>query len=105
MAVAAGLHHVWIGSLPSAQDNQLGDDTVAFEQRPNTGSLFRNEDKKTDRHPDFSGTVDIDGVAYSLSGWGKTSKNGKRFLSLSIRPKNEAAVEKTKPGFDDACPF
>jgi uncharacterized protein (DUF736 family) len=77
---------------------------VAFEVKPNTGSLFKNEDKQTDRHPDFNGSIDVNGEPFWLNGWSKTSKNGKRYLSLSIKPK-AAPPEAKKPEFDDSIEF
>lgn len=50
----------------------------------NKGILFVNDRKKTERHPDFTGTININGVEHFLSGWKKMSKTGKPLLSLSI---------------------
>lgn len=53
----------------------------------NRGSLFKNT-KKTEADPDYSGSVNIDGAEYRLTGWIKVSKTkGTKFLSLSVRPK------------------
>ena len=57
------------------------------------GVLYRNENKTSDNHPDYSGSVNVAGTDYWLSGWLKESKkDGKKFFSLSVRPKND-----TKP--------
>lgn len=63
---------------------------MAYE---NTGLLARNERKEKDTHPDFSGQINIDGVEYWLSGWTKEGREGtklagKRYFSLSVKPKN-----------------
>ncbi len=57
--------------------------------RPNHGALFRNKFKYNESDCDYSGTLNIDGSKYSLSGWLTTSKNGVKFIRLSIRPKRE----------------
>ena len=35
---------------------------MAFEQKPNTGSLFKNDRKESDTHPDYKGSALIDGL-------------------------------------------
>lgn len=35
----------------------------------NRGMLFRVRDKKSDRHPDLNGKINIAGIDYWLSGW------------------------------------
>ena len=55
----------------------------------NRGSLFKNDKKLEDKHPDMNGTINIDGTEYWISGWKKVSKAGSGFISLSVRPKQE----------------
>ena len=55
----------------------------------NRGVLFNNDRKETEKHPDFSGSINISGVEYFLSAWKKRSKNGTTFLSLSIGNKKD----------------
>ncbi len=70
----------------------------------NRGALFREEKKKTETDPDYSGTVNVNGADYWLKAWIKTAtKSGKKFLSLSVRPKTESNAN-GKP-FDDAVDF
>lgn len=76
----------------------------------NRGVLFNNRDKKTeDKHPDYSGSINFNGVDCWLSGWIKESKDGKKFFSLSVKPKEQQARSVEQPtrkvpakgGFDD----
>ena len=55
----------------------------------NRGSLFRNDKKTDEKHPDMSGSINIDGTEYWISGWKKQSKAGTGFISLSVRPKEQ----------------
>lgn len=68
----------------------------------NTGVLFKSKEQKTDKHPGYSGTVNVDGKEYWLAGWVKESKQGERFFSLALKPK-EKKVERptTRTAFDD----
>lgn len=59
----------------------------------NSGILARNERKESDKHPDFTGQINVDGVEYWLSGWIREGKEGgklegKRYFSLSVKPKD-----------------
>lgn len=50
----------------------------------NTGAIFKNE-KKADNHPDYRGTINVDGVDKEIALWVKTSKDGtKQFFSAKI---------------------
>ena len=60
----------------------------------NRGVLFKNDDKQSDKHPDYKGSINIDGVEYWLSSWIKTSKQGNKFMSLSVQPKQAAKPAK-----------
>lgn len=53
----------------------------------NTGTLFRNENRQSDTHPEYSGSLNVEGKEYWLNGWVKESKNGKKFFSLRVKPK------------------
>jgi uncharacterized protein (DUF736 family) len=72
----------------------------------NRGAIFKNDDKQQDNHPDYKGSLNVNGVDLWISAWLKTSeKTGKKFLSLSVKPKDAAPVKQpSKPkssGFDD----
>jgi hypothetical protein len=71
----------------------------------NRGVLFREEKKSEPADRDYSGSINIAGVEYWLSGWIKTSKKGSKFLSLSVRPKAEAKPVEAKPELNDEIPL
>ena len=71
----------------------------------NRGVLFREERKDKEGDRDYSGSLDVDGRQFWLSGWLKTSKkDGKKFLSISIKPKDVQAA-RAKPDFNDSVEF
>ena len=63
----------------------------------NRGSLFKNDKKLEEKHPDMNGSINIDGTEYWISGWKKVSKAGSGFISLSVRPKQDQASRPSKP--------
>ncbi len=54
----------------------------------NSGVLFKNENKTTEKHPDYKGQVNVGGQEFWLSAWIKTGAKGK-FMSLSVTPKEQ----------------
>ncbi len=54
----------------------------------NSGALFKNDRKQSERHPDYRGSVNVGGREYWLSAWIKEGRNGK-FMSLSVQPKDQ----------------
>jgi hypothetical protein len=66
----------------------------------NRGMLGRNTNKQSDKHPDYSGTININGKDYWLSGWLKEGKNGK-FFSLAVKEKETKKPAKTDFQDDD----
>ena len=58
----------------------------------NRGSVWVNDKKLSDKHPDLNGSLDVDGVEYWVSAWKrKEGANPKApVLSFSIKRKDEA---------------
>lgn len=54
------------------------------------GSLFDNNDKRSDKSPDFTGSAKINGRVVRISGWNTPGKNG-RGPYISLRINNEEA--------------
>ena len=74
----------------------------------NRGALYRDDKKTEPEDRDYSGTINVDGTDYWLSAWIKTSKAGRKFMSLAVKPKNETKQSETKqskPDFDTPYPF
>ncbi len=78
---------------------------MAYEQRDNTGTLFKNNRKTEPNHSDYNGTMKIDGIEYWLNAWVKDGARGK-FFSLSIKPKQAPKPSGTlAEQMDDSIPF
>lgn len=65
----------------------------------NSGALFDNDKKIKDTHPDYRGSINVEGVDYWISAWVKTAGTGNRagqnFLSLSLTAKDENGANRT----------
>lgn len=81
---------------------------MAYEQKPNTGSLFRNDKKESDSHPSHKGNAIIAGVDYWMDAWVNETNDGRKYFSLKFKPKEskpkQAAAPSTTNDGDD-IPF
>lgn len=50
----------------------------------NSGVLFHESAPESEKHPDYTGNINVDGKEYRLAGWKRTGKSGVPFLSLKI---------------------
>lgn len=60
---------------------------MAYEIKELTGSLFKNEHKEKDTHPNLQGSALIGGVEYWVSGWTKARDKGDKWISLAFNVK------------------
>ena len=91
---------------------------MAYEMRPGQGSLFRNEKKTTDKHPNLKGKVMLpNGEVRWVSAWTKETSAGDKWISFSVgelvqgsQPVSDHNQAKSngyqpQPGTDDDIPF
>ncbi len=77
----------------------------------NRGVLFKNSRKTTDKHPDYTGSINVGGKEFYLDAWIKESKKGEKFMSLSCKSKDAVLVSRPRgqrePGEDNdgSAPF
>jgi hypothetical protein len=93
---------------------------MAFIPRPNTGTLWPNDRKSSDNHPDVRGDLSLDRgllqgllrktdddlIKISVSGWNKTIA-GKDCISIAASEPYVKKEEPTykKPADDEDVPF
>ena len=83
---------------------------MPYEMKELSGSLFKNQKKEKDTHPNATGSCLIDGVEYWISAWVKEDKNGNKWQSLAFKRKEEKPAEKPRKGgsfseMDSDIPF
>ena len=87
---------------------------MAEYDNTNRGVLFRNEKmQEGSNQPDYTGSLNAGGIEHFFDAWLKTSKEGKKFFSVSIKPKEQrqaapvvhAPTTRNGAAFDDEIPF
>jgi hypothetical protein len=67
---------------------------MPYEQRDNSGSLFKNDKRETDQQPTLKGSAMVGGIEYWVSAWVKVSKTGEKWQSLAFTEKEKAVTAK-----------
>lgn len=79
--------------------------------KDNSGVLFPNRKKTSDKHPNLKGTALIEGVEYWVSGWVNKDSNQQKYISLKFQLKGEGKskvqqkLDKANKELDDNIPF
>lgn len=56
----------------------------------NTGAVWKNTRRKTEKHPHFTGSITVDGVDYWCSMWWNKERTEKQpVFSMSVTPKEK----------------
>lgn len=74
----------------------------------NSGALFKNDKEGNENRPDYKGSLNVNGQELWISSWIKTSKAGKKYMSLSVQPKEEAhqqGVQQAQQAVNQTAPF
>ena len=88
---------------------------MAFEHKDNSGSLFKNQYKKEDKHPDNQGSCKIvcpecgHSQEWKISAWINELKDGAgRYFSMAFSiyaPKGQSSPVVNNQDIDDDIPF
>lgn len=84
---------------------------MAYEQRDNSGSMFKNDRRTNDKQADMTGSVMIEGKEYWINAWRKIDKNNNPWYSFSFKEKQARAPSQgesqgySKSVSDDEIPF
>ena len=82
---------------------------MAYQMKDGTGTLFKVQDKKNERGPDYTGDCMIGGEVFRMAAWIRESESGRKYMSFKFEPKEEQAAKpapkKSRPDEDDDVPF
>lgn len=91
---------------------------MAYEQKDFTGSLFKNDRREKDSHPNAKGSALIGGVEYWVDAWTNEDRNGNKYQALKFKRKEQGGgqtanrAQEPHPGahggdsdLDDDVPF
>ena len=71
------------------------------ERKDMSGALFKNHPKKSETHPDYTGSAIIEGVDYFMDAWINEIKNGdkagQKYVSVKFKPKGQAQGNAPRP--------
>lgn len=76
------------------------------ERNEGSGFLFKEKDKKSPNHPDYTGKLVVDGDEVRIAGWIKESAAGNKYMSLQLdthERRTRQEVSTVDP--DDDIPF
>lgn len=87
-----------------------------FIHNPGNGSLWKNDYKTEEKHPDMRGKMTSEeGVEKQVAAWWKESGNGDKYLSIKVEDvfvkkektegPNDPGDEQKKDSEDDDLPF
>lgn len=80
-----------------------------MSNEPNRGTIAKNTRKTDEKHADITGSINVEGKEFWISGWLRTSgADGGKFYSLSVKPKEAKggySRDKANRQIDDDQPF
>jgi len=79
-------------------------------QKNNSGAIFKNTKKDKETHPDYRGSINVEGKDYDIALWLKESQSGMKYFSVGLSEpwkKDAASAEKVEKADseDEDLPF
>ena len=80
---------------------------MAYQHPENKGSVFKNDRKHQDKHPDYKGKVNVEGKLYDIALW-KTDRFDGMSIAISepynAQPSNEIKKTETNSPIEEHDP-
>lgn len=55
-----------------------------MQNKEGTGAIFKNTSKKSEKSPDYNGSITVDGKVIKFSCWIKKSMSGTTYMSVAV---------------------
>lgn len=67
----------------------------------NRGSIWKNDRKETENHPDFTGTLNVDGQEFWVSAWKRKEGAAAKApaLTFTVKPKEDRRQDRQRDDF------
>lgn len=72
-----------------------------YEMKDNTFTLFKNTKKDSEKHPDYTGEIMVNGKKERLSAWINEAKSGLKYISGRIDAPYEGGKKSSGGGRND----
>ena len=76
-----------------------------YEKKVNTGSIFHNDYKRQDSHPDYKGEINIHGELMDIALWENKTKKGSVWYGVRVSEKRDKEPAVAPIGVADDVPF
>ena len=70
---------------------------MSYEQKDNSGALFKNDRKAEPSHADYNGAIRVAGTDYWLNCWINESADGKKYMKLTVKKKDGTSARPEAP--------
>lgn len=74
---------------------------MAYEQKDNSGAIFRNDKKGNDKAPDYRGKGVVNGKEVEIALWVRKSSAGVSYFSASFKEPYKANIAPNNIGQDE----
>ena len=66
------------------------------DNKNNSGALFRNDKRETEKHPEYTGNITIEGKEFYLSAWvNESARTGQKYFAIKATPEAATAPATT----------
>lgn len=81
-----------------------------YQNKLNSGAIFKNTKKQNEKQPDYRGTVNVEGKEFEIALWLKESQKGTKYFSVSVstpyqKPEGNTPAAPPAPAPDNDLPF